>query len=138
MDLAICSIDPVSRRMIYSSANRPVYWFGKDGFKEIKGDKLPIGGSTISFNEKGERFTAQYFDLSPGDTIYLFSDGITDQFGGEKGRKYTSKRFLALIESLQTVPMHEQGEIIRQEIMVNWQGKYHQTDDVLVIGIKIG
>jgi len=46
-----------------------------------------------------ENYTFSYkeFDLNSGDTLYLYTDGVVDQFGGEIGKKFTSKRLINLI-----------------------------------------
>jgi len=69
------------------------------------------------------------------DTIYLFSDGYADQFGGPKNKKFKRQPFKELLLSIQDKPMEKQKNIIELEHN-QWKGLCSQTDDVTVIGIK--
>ena len=64
---------------------------------EYKADKMPIG---IYIKEK-DSFTKNTIKLKKGDTIYTFSDGYVDQFGGDQGRKFMSKTFKRLLMEIQ-------------------------------------
>lgn len=105
--------------------------FGED-LGEWKGDKTPIGGESVL----GYQFNNRTIDLEKGDCLYIFSDGYHDQFGGEKGKKFMSKRFKDLLLNIQLKAMDEQKEILAQT-MKDWIGSREQIDDQLVIGIRI-
>jgi len=132
MDIALCAIDRNNNKLIFSGAKNPVYIIRGEELIEIKGDKKPIG----SFNEQDDiPFTNTEFDLSKGDTIYTFSDGFPDQFGGPKGKKFMYGKFKKLLISLQAKTMKEQKEIL-ERTFVEWRGDIEQVDDVLVIGVR--
>ena len=129
----------------WSGANNPLWLIrksdGKDdhsslmahGFClfEYKPDKQPIGNY-----EGAKSFTTHTIELQKGDTIYLFTDGYQDQFGGEKGKKFKASKLKELLLSVQHKSMEEQKNII-DEAFEKWRGKLEQNDDVTVIGIKI-
>ena len=69
------------------------------------------------------------------DSIYIFSDGFVDQFGGEKEKKFKSVNFKKLILSLQESSMDKQKELLNQEFM-NWKGDLEQIDYVCIIGFS--
>ena len=69
------------------------------------------------------------------DTIYIFSDGLQDQFGGEGGKKFMIKRFRDLLVEIQPMTMKDQLKRLEREMDI-WQGKYEQTDDMLLVGIR--
>jgi serine phosphatase RsbU (regulator of sigma subunit) len=73
--------------------------------------------------------------VEKGDTIYIFSDGYADQFGGERGKKYKSKNFKEYLISIQDKSMLDQRELLLQEFL-DWKGNLEQLDDVCVIGIR--
>ena len=73
--------------------------------------------------------------LQKGDQVYLFTDGMTDQFGGEKGKKFMVKRFNELLLAMQAQSMSEQCKTL-DETFENWRGQYQQIDDILIIGLK--
>lgn len=131
MDVGLCLIDKENNTITYAGANRPLYTIDNNEFSEIRGDKRPIGGLDNSLFE----FTEHVFELNDTTQYYLFSDGYVDQFGGEKGKKYSTKRFKSLLLEIAKLPMHEQFLEIDKNYF-SWKSKLEQTDDVLVIGFK--
>jgi serine phosphatase RsbU (regulator of sigma subunit) len=165
MDIAICALDYAKMRLHFAGAKNPVYIirageFGEDELGlhkladgitselvtpthkliEIKGDKQPIG----AFMGSGlQPFTDRSFELKEADTIYLFSDGYADQFGGMKGKKFMYKKFKELLLSIQGETLPRQNEILDKTIVdwmetVNTYGESHeQLDDILVMAVKV-
>ncbi|MCK9207778.1 MAG: SpoIIE family protein phosphatase [Salinivirgaceae bacterium] len=133
MDIAMVVVDKQEKTLEFSSALRPMYLFSGEGFVEVKGDKNPItssiSGTTIT------SFTKHTFEFKEGDMFYIFSDGIIDQFGGESGKKYLTKRFKQLLFEINPLSMREQKDIIKKDFD-DWRGDYDQVDDILVIGIR--
>lgn len=68
--------------------------------------------------------------------LYIFSDGYVDQFGGEKGKKFTTKRWKDTLASIASLPVDEQYNRVRNTFE-SWKAHYEQVDDILVIGVKI-
>jgi serine phosphatase RsbU (regulator of sigma subunit) len=81
-------------------------------------------------------FTQEEIDLHPGDSLYFFTDGFADQFGGEKGKKFKYKPFKRFLIDLHTKPINERAQLI-SDSFENWRGELEQIDDVCVIGVKI-
>jgi serine phosphatase RsbU (regulator of sigma subunit) len=156
MDLSIISIDLNSKEVQFSGAYNPIYLvrpLNRSEKRKInKGDelKLPRGSlhndkyllmqiradqMPIGISEKPVPFTSSSFKYE-GFSIYLFTDGYLDQFGGEKGKKFMSRNFKKMILELQSVPLKEQG-VAMEKIVLNWMGNISQIDDILVMGIRI-
>ncbi len=132
MDISLCALDRKRRVLQWAGANNPLWLIRNEELIETKADKQPIGK-----NENSRPFTNHQFLLEPNDTIYLFTDGFADQFGGEKGtKKLTRKRFRELLVSMQDKPMQEQGETLKMFIG-NYRKEVEQIDDILVIGVSI-
>jgi serine phosphatase RsbU (regulator of sigma subunit) len=131
MDLTLARFDHRSNEVVIVSAQRPYFLIQNGQLQVLKGDRFPIG---YSIHEE-KFFTEQKINLMQGDRLYLFSDGVTDQFGGEKGRKLTSKKFEQLILESQTLSMPAQKERL-QSFMKEWIGKQEQLDDMMVIGVE--
>ena len=74
--------------------------------------------------------------LNNGDKIFLFSDGIADQFGGQKGKKFKYKQLGEFLLSNVDLPMETQKQKL-QDTFEQWRGQLEQVDDVCVIGVKI-
>jgi serine phosphatase RsbU (regulator of sigma subunit) len=66
----------------------------------------------------------------------LFSDGYTDQFGGEKNKKLGTKKWKEMLAEISGKNMKEQEELLKN-YFEKWKAAYFQTDDVTVIGIRI-
>jgi len=132
MDAAVCRYRISKNEITFSGAKRPLYIFKKGELIEIKGNKSPIG----SFgHELNKRFSEHKIAMNKGDTLYMFSDGLQDQFGGEDGKKFMIRRFREMLQEIQHLTMPEQGKIIDKQIL-KWQQNYEQTDDMLLIGIR--
>ncbi len=133
MDIALCSIDLATSKLIYAGANRPLWIFKKGEMSLVKPTKSAIGGYQSS---RTEEFTQHEIQLSKGDTIYLFTDGYADQFGGPEGKKMLSKRFREMLKEIQHLPMNEQEKFLLKAFN-DWKGNVGQVDDVLVIGVRL-
>ena len=113
--------------------NKPLTTNSQITLTEIKADKYSIGGSQ---SETERKFTNHKLSLSKGDSVYIFSDGFADQFGGIDEKRFMSKRFKDLLLSIFPKPMIEQeNELIKT--ILSWKGSNDQVDDILVIGIRI-
>lgn len=133
MDISLCALNTQTNRIQWSGANNPL-WILRKGAQEIdekKPDKQPIG---IHSNPKP--FTSYEFQLNLGDTVYVFTDGYQDQFGGYKGKKFKAAQLKQLLLANQSVSIEKQGEILI-EAFENWKGDLEQIDDVCVIGVRI-
>lgn len=135
MDIALLEITPNKKGngwiATYAGANRPLYLYRDKKLLVYTGNKAAIGSNT----ESSYIFTDHQFHIEPEDTIYLFTDGYSDQFGGPKGKKFLVKRFKELLENIHSKSMAEQ-ELIIGNTLENWMGNAEQVDDILVMGIK--
>ncbi|MEW6468215.1 MAG: tetratricopeptide repeat protein, partial [Bacteroidota bacterium] len=131
MDIAICSFDKEKNSLEYAGAYRPLFYFKQSQFHETKSDKKAIG----DFDEYTS-YTNHKLELQRGDSIYIFSDGYTDQFGGEKGKKFKNKQFEDKLLAIQSKSMSEQKKIL-EETFLSWKGSLEQIDDILIIGVRI-
>ncbi|MBL4592806.1 MAG: tetratricopeptide repeat protein [Flavobacteriales bacterium] len=129
MDIALCALQ--GNKLKYAGANNPL-WIIRNGEVLItKANKQPIGHFRSS-----EPFTSHSFELQEGDSIYIFSDGYVDQFGGERGKKFMAKALRKLLLSIQDKPMEEQ-RIAVDKAFESWRGDIEQVDDVCLIGVRI-
>jgi serine phosphatase RsbU (regulator of sigma subunit) len=132
MDIAFGVLNKETNELQFAGAHHPLYLFRNGNFTIIEGDKMPIG-----VNRKEDSFTNHKIQLEKGDTLYMFSDGYADQFGGTMGRKFLIKRFKQLLQTIHTEPIAKQKEILEKEFN-NWKGDdYEQVDDILILGLRI-
>jgi PAS domain S-box-containing protein len=133
MDIALSVIDFKNLSLSFSGANNPLFIVRNEELIELKPNKQPITASSDSVTLP---FTNEVVELQKGDAIYLFTDGFADQFGGPKGKKFMYKRFREALISVQKYSMDEQKKLLF-DVLDEWKGDQEQTDDVLVIGIKV-
>jgi len=131
MDISLCSLS--QRTLHWSGANNPLWIIRKDSnqLEEIKADKQPIGKYAGA-----KPFTTHQIELNAGDTIYIFTDGFQDQFGGVKQKKFKAAQLKELLLANQKLSMNEQ-KILLMNTFENWRGSLEQIDDVCVIGIRL-
>jgi serine phosphatase RsbU (regulator of sigma subunit) len=134
MDVGYCLIDFKNYTIRYAGAGRSMYYFSCGELHSIKGDKLPIGGASLYYPEVA--FTEHSVQLNRGDTVYLFTDGITDQFNFEDRKKFNIKRLEQILNEVQHLSMREQRIAIEQALFA-WQGNAPQTDDMCMIGFRM-
>jgi len=108
-----------------------IYRNGEEVF--IKGSRNSIGGH---YEREDSVFEDEGLQLSKGDTIYMFSDGYSDQFGGPMGKKFKVVRLKDMLKEIHQKPMEEQFIQVKNTFD-QWMEKYEQVDDVLFMGIKI-
>ncbi len=151
MDISLACLSPTlsegegagTYTLQWAGANNPLWIVrnfsspsGRSGgapeLEEIKADKQPIG-----MNEDSKPFTNHTIALNSGDTIYLFTDGFADQFGGETGeKKLTRKRFKEVLLSIQHLSLTEQG-IQLDKFITEYRKEVEQIDDILVMGVRV-
>lgn len=132
IDLAMSVIDLKKLTLKFAGANNPMYIIRNNKLTEVKGDRMPVGMHA----HKDVPFTKHSIQLIKGDQIYMFSDGFIDQFGGEFGRKFLSRNFKELLVMISGLHLQDQKVIIEQTLS-EWQGKFEQLDDILIIGLKV-
>jgi serine phosphatase RsbU (regulator of sigma subunit) len=132
MDMVVCEVNTKTRHVRFASAMRPVIIIIGGESYYIKGNRSSVGGESVI--EKF--FDDQEYYLNEGDTIYMFSDGLPDQFGGPYGKKMKITRLKTLIEQVVKLPMNEQKKIILK-FYDDWKGISEQVDDVLMMGVRV-
>jgi serine phosphatase RsbU (regulator of sigma subunit) len=135
MDIAFCKIDVKNNKMDFAGAHRPLYYLRYDGeFFQYKATLKAVGG--IPHKGRVEKpFINHEIELNPGDKFFIFTDGLADQIGGEKGKKYKNKRLRELIMNNKDADIFKFYEIIKSDFL-QWKGNYKQIDDVLLIGFE--
>jgi len=131
MDISLCSIHSKTRTLEWAGANNSLLLINNSELIEIKADKQCIG-----YNENVKPFTNHQFSIEAETSIYLYTDGFADQFGGNPERKLTKRKFKELLLSVnQLSPKQQENEL--NNFLIDFQQTSEQTDDILVIGVKV-
>jgi len=135
MDISLCCLQ--NKTLSWSGANNPLWIVRKNHENsvpeliELKPDKQPIGKYADT-----KHFTTHTIELFENDTLYIFTDGYQDQFGGPKGKKFMAKNLKELLITINHETMEKQKQIL-DHAFTEWVGDLEQIDDVTFIGIRI-
>ena len=131
MDIALCIYNTDTLDLQFSGAFNPIYIIRQRKLMELKGDRQPV-----AIHSHEHAFTSHQFKLQKGDSIYLFSDGYADQYGGKTDKKFLIKNFKELLVQVSEFNMDKQHLIIRDKFK-EWKGDQAQIDDVIIVGFRI-
>lgn len=132
MEVAICHICNKTHRVLFAGATRSIIHVSNGESKTYTGDKCTVGSYQPHIKQAP---VTHILDAKKGDMIYLFSDGITDQFGGSANKKI-KKEIFAGLNSVYGMDLNKQKNHFETKLR-NWQGKNEQTDDMVLIGFRI-
>jgi serine phosphatase RsbU (regulator of sigma subunit) len=130
MDIGICQINRVRKKMLFAGAFFPLYMIRDNSLIEIKSDKIIIG-----LNPDGISYTDHEIEIMENDIFYIFSDGLVDQFGGTENKKFMYRRFKFLLTRIHAFSAGDQKSILEEEFR-EWIGSNIQVDDIMVIGFR--
>lgn len=131
MDCVLCRFDLNSGMLHYAAANNSIVIIRNNELIQLSGDKMPVGKSP----KDHELFTLNTFQLQKDDTLYMFTDGFPDQFGGPQGKKFKAKNVKQLLLTINHATMEEQAVLLNAHFE-NWRGNHEQIDDVCVTGFR--
>ncbi|HQB78475.1 MAG TPA: tetratricopeptide repeat protein [Tenuifilaceae bacterium] len=135
MDMSVISIDCPSRRIYFAGANGNIAIASASGVSVVKGDR-----ATIGISRKMAAFTQQELEIAPSDTVYLYTDGYSDQLGGNDLKKFSFRRFVDMLESHSSLPLAQQKAAFEQANM-QWRAQQNQqvdqTDDITLLGLRL-
>ncbi|HRD39074.1 MAG TPA: SpoIIE family protein phosphatase, partial [Bacteroidia bacterium] len=131
MDISLLKIDLANKQIQWTGANNRLIYVQDKFLNELKPDRKPVGVS-----ENSNPFTSHTIPYQEGTVFYLFTDGLTDQFGGPNQKKLTIAKVRQLIEDVKSRPLNEQCNYFKSEL-ADWQGSHEQTDDITMVAIKV-
>jgi len=137
MDIAIIKINYKTNKLEFAGAHRPLLYLKGDELQRFKGDRMSIGGKSVASrrNEGSEKFTNYEIDIAKKDKIFIFTDGLPDQIGGDEGRKYQAGRIRDIIVEKNNFSMKEYYNYFVEDFE-KWKQNFKQIDDILFIGIE--
>lgn len=133
MDISMIRINNKSFEVLWAGAYNPLWIIRKNEneIQEIKGDKQPIGLTHSPFS-----FTEHKLQLKEGDSIFLFTDGLPDQFGGPRGKKFKYKKLKEVLSLNNHLPHNRQKQML-EKAFSEWRGNLEQVDDICLIGLRL-
>jgi serine phosphatase RsbU (regulator of sigma subunit) len=131
MDISLCSLNLSANELHWSGAHNPLLILRNNEFIELKADKQPVGKFSAA-----RPFTDHKIQLEKNDIIYVFTDGYSDQFGGENKKKLKYKAFKNILFEIHHMSMEKQKAMLDDSIE-SWRGELEQVDDICVMGVRI-
>jgi serine phosphatase RsbU (regulator of sigma subunit) len=119
---------------LIAGVNNGLYHYSGGKLEFISVPPISLG---IDFNEK--EIKEHKLTVKKGDSLFLFTDGLADQFGMENGKKvkYNIKRLEKTFTGLATSPDLKSAEAQLEKTMNSWKGELDQLDDVCVVGVRL-
>lgn len=134
MDINLCIFDTKTNIVNYAGAVNYLYIIRNNELLKLVADPFSIG---IPKTGEIKMYTNHLFQLQSGDFVVQYSDGYSDQLGGNDGyKKFLYPRFRNLLLSICNYPVDQQYDVL-DKVFTEWMGNWEQTDDILVIGTKI-
>lgn len=133
LDIALCRVEPGNGRVLFAGARLGLYLAENGAVEEVRGDRHSVGYRT---SDPDYPFAAKPVPLRPGMALYLATDGLMGQAGGDKGLPFGKNRFKAFLEEQHARPMADQRAALL-EALARYQGGQEQRDDITVIGFRL-
>jgi serine phosphatase RsbU (regulator of sigma subunit) len=135
MDMAICMIDKNTKTLDFAGARNPLIYIQDNQLHHIKGSKLGIGGRILDY-QRTRSYEKHTISIKSETSVYLFTDGFQDQFGGKDDTKFMIKNLKELVFTNHTKSLKEQKQNL-EKTFSEWKGDSRQIDDVLIIGFQL-
>lgn len=138
MEIVLMAYNTETHTLRISAARGTAFLFLSDEMVEIQRVRRSIGDREAKTRQRN--FVTQTYNVKEGDTIYLSTDGIIDQFGGQAtygadGTRFTLQRYTDLLKSVHNADSTTQRDMIIRHLD-DWRGTLPQIDDVTILGIR--
>ena len=132
LELGICLVEPERERLTFAGARFSLFQVNNQEVEEIKGDRSGIGYRRVPMDRE---FTNKIVPFETADGFYMWSDGITDQVGGEKRRMFGKRRLKSILLDYHRMDMTRQGVQINREL-IDYQHNEQRRDDLTIFGFQ--
>jgi serine phosphatase RsbU (regulator of sigma subunit) len=132
LDIGLIFINLKESTIEFTGAKIPLYVINNNQLQTIIPDRYSVG----SIQEINKTFSKKSVKIKKDSMIYMSTDGYQDQFGGSKDKKFMKKNFYEFLCTIDHLSTEDQEEKLQQKFQ-QWRGGHAQTDDVLVMGIRL-
>lgn len=131
IDMTLLRLDHKHKEVTICSANTDYVIVAKGKVTRKKPSRCSVGSSHL-YGYSGNYYDDDIYNFKDIDAVFLYSDGIVDQFSERTNKKFKWKRFaeiLAVGGEMKDVVNSVKTEVVR------WKGNQEQTDDITFFGI---
>lgn len=132
LDAAICVIDRAKATLTFAGANLPLLVAENGILRQVRGDRMSLG---YLDSPEDYRFSAHSMTITPGSAFYLYTDGVTDQVGGDNNRLFGRRRLQEVLAGMGTRPVTEQMDALFQQLSL-WRGEQRRRDDMTFVAFR--
>lgn len=135
MDISVFKFDKHKKQASFSAAGHDLFYLKDKQVMQIEGDYMSIGGFD---SENEQNYTLHIIDIDkkPKYQFYMCSDGYTDQLGGLKGKRFSTKALKKLIVENYDKPFGIQ-EKKYLDTLSTWMKDFKQLDDITLTGFSL-
>lgn len=133
LDLALCLIDPDSRTLRYAGAGIDLFSLKGGQATRHRSARQGLGYQRRS---KGAAMPEISLTATDADRIFLTTDGLLDQSGGQKGFGFGARRLLDALQQSADLPLQAQGQFILDKLERHREG-HTQRDDMAFLGFSV-
>ncbi len=134
LDLGVIHINHKKTEVQFAGASQSLFHVPIEGdVVQYKGDRTSIGYRHIL---PSTTFKTHKLTSTPGDRFYLWTDGFTDQIGGERNRSLGKRRALEILQQNPASSMVDQAKAT-VDAFARYQGDQTRRDDVTILGFRL-
>jgi ligand-binding sensor domain-containing protein/serine phosphatase RsbU (regulator of sigma subunit) len=128
--ISLCHINYATKMVEICVAGNPFYYSSNSEVISYKGSR-----SSVGYEENMGELNVLQIPIHPNLRLYMFSDGLQDQFGGTSAKRFSSKKVSGSLNLSKHLNVKEQGSLVLDEWNA-WKGASEQVDDVSLIIMK--
>ncbi len=133
LDYSVICLNKKDKKIYVSGSGATVLFKKKDStIKSLKFNSINIGGAMPIIYEP-QTHVFEYHDI---DSIYMYTDGIVDQRGGQLNKKLGTQKFISLLEKAGSIKTSSLVSSIETEL-TNWINDQAQMDDMTLLCLKL-
>lgn len=129
-ECGICLMGPSGKTMTFAGARFELWEICDAEFQIVKGDKPGIGYRRTTMDQT---YTNHEIDVRKSAMYYMFTDGITDQVGGQKNRAFGKRRLKSNLLDYYPMDLTKQAAHLLREFK-DYQHNEERRDDVTFVG----
>ena len=130
LDAAICTVNPVERRLTFAGARLPLFIRQGGRIRVIRGDRESVG---YQRSDADYQFSSRLIIIERDMSFYLATDGYIDQLGGPERTRLGTRRFKQLLQKQEGTAFPIQQELLLKAFNRH-RGNNERQDDVTVVG----
>jgi len=132
MDMGLLILNPSARSVLFIGGGIDLYLAQQGNLTRLKGGRKGLGYA----RRRPSGFGVHELHLKAGDRLFMSSDGLYDQSGGEMGYGFGRSRFEAQLRETAALALDGQMRALEAALLAYQQGN-PQRDDISIVGLML-